>query len=358
MLILSGCVGDNENPVNGKSDPPGVEPEYHLVMDMYTPNDDQHQDDYYLITTSTLSGTLVDSVAMSPGFDRITFSHDGTMTCFSDYHISGRRTWLETWPGHDTLGLIEGTWSTVAFSPDDQYLLVGISLYSIPELTPIYETPPLHFNSSFIPGRELFCYNVFPDESIYFVDYSQGPPLEYSLPVKEPSGKPMAVAAFCPSKSGDSLILATQNGENGVYQRYIAVVATDDLKVYDLVPYEGAFFQYSTPVLHPDGNRVYFYYQGSSIITSKASGCNATNGTVYEYNILTQELSILVNEDDVGTFYPMQLAVTPGGESLYILDEWGRVLKVRLSNYNITQPLPYLDGKTMAMAIYPYAIDE
>jgi len=349
LFVLASCSHDGNNPTVSRPPVPGVEADYHLVMDHYhRVSDELFSYTYQLAIQTTRGDTLIDSMPAAFIIYDIAFSPNGDLVCFSG-SLMTNRTWISHWPKLDTIAIREGIYGNVSFSEDGRYLLVGTRLFSVPDMTLIYDESPLHFNSFFIPGRDKFCFNIWDTDSIYFVDYGITPPLRYSKPVKGVLGEVLAVSAFVASVSGDSLIMAAQHGEHGIEQRSILIVDSDSFEIIDQVMTGGPYFQYTTPVIHPNGRFVYWYFRGCPMDICYSSG------TVYVYDIAARSLSVLVDKSDVGDFFPEELAVTPGGEYLYIRDFMDRMFKVNTSNGQIAEISD--DGGGMGtMAFYPLEI--
>ncbi len=340
VVSIIGC-GD-ENP----SGSPVINGECFIVVEYVDLDGSRGDPIHYLVTLTGESDSLVDSILMPQGIYKMAFAHKGDRACFVNLMPSPPEVFITNWPLTDTLTLRQGFLGECPrFTADDKYILIAKgdpTLLTVPDLTQKFIDSAGCDNASFIPGRDLFCYSHPIKDSIFYVDYGSEPINPYALPFRDSSGALHEVAAFCPSKSGDSLIVSAGNS--------IFVVRTENLQVLTQ-KYVGVDFEWSYPVLHPHGDRVFWFYEGSTWPIP-------ASGSVYVYQISTGEFSVLLDEADVGYFTPSEMTVTPDGKFLYLLSSWDRrLIKVRLSGGDASE-ISVGDGSWgFTLAAYPLIVE-
>jgi len=340
--FLYGC-GNDDKLVNGSN----VQPEYHLVVDIF-PDDSNHTDSHYFLSVNTRSDSVIDSISVPFGEFGIGFNGDGSAACFSKIYPDPGFTWVTAWPNIDTIAYKEGmAGKRVYFSQDNQYLLVSggtSTLYSFPGMAGVY-VDTTGASGIFIPGEKKICAYKWLIDTLDFIDYDEIPPARYSFPLRGKAGEALYVSAVCASLSGDSLILATEKfGQDGGH--FIAVVTTDSLKIIDQVAVDAPLI-YTELLLRPEGDEVFFNYEGTT-------WPDDVYGTVYAYNISSKEIKIIADESDIGRFFPSEMAVTPDGKHLYILGSYEKdLIKIRLSDGSMSRPISQLEILGYSIAINP-----
>ncbi|NMC43033.1 MAG: hypothetical protein GYA46_03865 [candidate division Zixibacteria bacterium] len=335
FAVMIGC-SDDASPVKS----PIVEEDYQLTLSYYYP-DASPRVPYFLVVEGP-ADAIVDSIAFQEPFDAFRFLENGTTAVYT----RGKKTWTASWPG----GIVSADASTggsvIHITPDEQYLFVTggkPALFSLPDLGALYLAGS-GGDGTLIPHRRLACYHNWGD-TLHYLDFSTGTVVHEKRALRGKSGEVLNFETVCASVSGDSLILSAQRQNGDVLEHYLIVAATADLQVLDQTPITVSF-QFTRPVVHPDGRRVYWCYEGTT-------WNEIVYGSVFVYDITTKTLTLLVDGADYGLF-PHQMALSPAGNYLYVLSINDlNLAKVRLADGTVMEPIDYLPGRGECMALRP-----
>jgi hypothetical protein len=156
------------------------------------------------------------------------------------------------------------------------------------------------------------------------------------------SGETLRIHSIGTSISGDSqIIIADNNAEDW----YLNVATTDSLKVLEqisLPPYLA--YHPATFLMHPRSNTLYFSYIGNPFAW--------ISGVVYSMDLSTLELSVILDENDIGRFMANDMLLTPESDYLYILTA-RKLVKMRLSDNTISIPIDRTNLQGVAMTLNP-----
>lgn len=336
LLMPAGC--DNE----GRHNPAGgtvPSADYQVVLSYYFANN-QYQTPFYLMIDGPRD-SIAESLAFQTPFNAFQFLDKGTQAVFT---IRGK-TWLSAWPAGDVLASNATAGGTaINLTPDERYLFITGSkpvLFSLPDLTPLFQAGS-GGDGTLIPGRRLACYHHWSD-TLHFLDFRTGVAIHEKRVLRGLSGEVLLAGTVCASVSGDSLILSAELDNGQASEQYIIVAATADLSVFDQIPVSVGF-QFTRPVVHPDGKRIFWCKTGGTWPT-------LTYGAVYTYDIEGKSLTMLLDGSSTHLF-PKELRLSPRGDYLYVLSANDLSLaKVRLSDGETTLLVEGFPGYGECMAI-------
>ncbi len=336
LSMAAGCNDDRS------SNSPPAETSYNLVVNVYAA-DSSHTDNLYLLTVSGNSDTVVDSQAFSDMVTDMTFAPDGKRAFFINPHRGHKEVYLTDWPVMDTRARYDTISAEgISLSEDGQYLLTSLGavvLLSASGLAPRYIDSLGLKDACFLPRHSAFCGHYWQD-TVVIVDYGQVPADIQRLGLPAPSGEAWQIEAICTTPGGDSLVIATYDQMSA--KNYIVVARTNTLSILSKVEVEPDF-HWSRPICHPNGQRVYWYYRGSS-------WPEPVSGAVYCYRIPTGELTAIVDESVAGVIEPIGMALAPDGVHLYVVCI-NDLFKIYLPTNQVTRLLPDKYRERLAMNV-------
>lgn len=335
FTVMIGC-SDDTSPVKS----PIVTENYQLALSYYYP-DASPRVPYFLMVEGPVD-SIIDSIVFQEPFEAFRFLDSGTTAVYT----RSKKTWLAAWPS-GTAGAVASTGgSVIHITPDEQHLFITGGkpvLFSLPDLTARYSSD-VGGDGTLIPGRSLACYHTWGD-TLYYLDFGSASVTVEKRALRGLSGEILNFETVCTSVSGDSLLLSAQRQNGDVLEHYLIVAATADLQVLDQTPI-GLSFQFTRPVVHPDGRRVFWCYEGGTWPA-------LVYGSVFVYDITTRALTMLVDGAVYGLF-PHQITLAPAGDDLYVLSNNDlNLAKVRLTDGMVAEPIDYMPGRGECMALRP-----
>ncbi len=333
-VLWAGC-GDDK-PTQGSQTPI----DYQVILSYYY--DEGQQQTPYLLALSGLTDSIVDSVPMTSFISGFSFSHRDSLACFA----SSRRVWTTAWTPAETIGVYDGAGGgRVQISQDDNYVFVSgrkSGLFRFPSLEPIFIDTTVGYGT-LIPGRPIVCLHHYSSDTLYFVDYGAPVLRQWAMPMKNQAGEPVLINAICVSISGDTLFVAAEK-RDPTTERYILVVTTDNLRVLDQVA-GGPPLDFTNPLVHPDGRRVFWYYPGGT-------WPSVTTGSIYVYDIHRKQFRVLLDGTSIPHLFPAGMTVSPFGDFLYVINDYGlSLIRVRLSDGTVTVPLDNIPGHGVCLSV-------
>jgi len=288
----------------------------------YNPDADSS---FFLLVASSAHDSIIDSAYIDYAYPGIVFSVDGATLYKSRIGLNPFPrpiTWGTDWATGDTTALFEGGGgSGMSVDETGGYFFLNAgwypTLFALPGLQPMFiDSTGGSTGGVFIPGERRACYFTFAETHITLLDYTQFPADTVKTPMHTLADEPTNVHAVGSSLSGDSLFVI---GSVDWEHCYFLILDADSLDIIAQIDIPMQYEYNCTPILmHPDGNRIFFYYPGSFSIDRDPIASPNVPGVVYELNLSSGTVSVLLDESDFGYNHLYDMQLTPDGKFLYI----------------------------------------